>query len=47
MKTARYLGALMAMTLIASACGSDSKSSGGDALESIRTGEPACGIPSF
>jgi putative spermidine/putrescine transport system substrate-binding protein len=44
MKTARYLGALMAMTLIASACGSDKKSSGGDALESIGTGEKALNL---
>ena len=44
MKTARYLGALMAMTLIASACGSDSKSSGGDALKSIGTGEKALNL---
>jgi putative spermidine/putrescine transport system substrate-binding protein len=44
MKTARYLGALMAVTLVASACGDDSKSSGGEALASIGTGEKALNL---
>ena len=44
MKSARYFGALMAITLLASACGSDSKSSGGEALTSIGTGEKALNL---
>ena len=44
MKSARYFGALMAITLVASACGSDSKSSGGEALTSIGTGEKALNL---
>ena len=44
MKSARYFGALTAITLLASACGSDSKSSGGDALTSIGTGEKALNL---
>jgi putative spermidine/putrescine transport system substrate-binding protein len=44
MKTARYLGALMALTLVAAACGDDSKSSGGEALQSIGPGEKALNL---
>ncbi|MEP7113954.1 MAG: spermidine/putrescine ABC transporter substrate-binding protein, partial [Ilumatobacteraceae bacterium] len=44
MKSARYLGALVAVTLLASACGDDSKSSGGEALTAIGTGEKALNL---
>ena len=44
MKSARYFSALMAVTLVASACGSDTKSSGGEALTSIGTGEKALNL---
>ncbi|MEA3185561.1 MAG: putative spermidine/putrescine transport system substrate-binding protein [Ilumatobacteraceae bacterium] len=44
MKTARFIGVLTAVTLLASACGSDSKSSGGAALQSIGTGEKALNL---
>ena len=38
MKTARYLGALVAVALLASACGDDDKSSGGERADSDRHG---------
>jgi putative spermidine/putrescine transport system substrate-binding protein len=44
MKSARYIGALAATMLLASACGSDSKSSGGAALTAIGTGEKALNL---
>ncbi|HEX2782120.1 MAG TPA: extracellular solute-binding protein [Ilumatobacteraceae bacterium] len=43
MKTARYCGALIAVTLLASACGDDKKS-GGEALKEIGTGEKALNL---
>jgi putative spermidine/putrescine transport system substrate-binding protein len=39
MKSIRMIGALVATVLLASACGDDTKSSGGEALKSIGTGE--------
>jgi putative spermidine/putrescine transport system substrate-binding protein len=44
MKTARISGVLAAVALLASACGSDSKSSGGEALKAIGTGEKALNL---
>jgi putative spermidine/putrescine transport system substrate-binding protein len=44
MKSARYLGVLAAVTLLASACGSSSKSSGGQALTAIGAGEKALNL---
>ena len=44
MKTARYLGALAAVALLASACGDDNKSSGGEALTAIGPGEKALNL---
>jgi putative spermidine/putrescine transport system substrate-binding protein len=44
MKTARFFGALVAITLLASACGDDKKSSGGEALKSIGEGEKALNL---
>ncbi|MEP7202505.1 MAG: extracellular solute-binding protein [Ilumatobacteraceae bacterium] len=43
MKNARYLGALVAMTLLAAACGDDKKSSG-EALAAIGEGEKALNL---
>ncbi len=44
MRTARYCGALVAITLLASACGDDKKASGGDALKAIGDGEKALNL---
>ena len=45
MKSARYFGALVAVALLASACGDDSSSSsGGEALTAIGTGEKALNL---
>jgi putative spermidine/putrescine transport system substrate-binding protein len=44
MKTARFVGVVAAVALLASACGSSSKSSGGTALKSIGTGEKALNL---
>ncbi len=45
MKSARYFGALVAITLLASACGDDSESSsGGEALTEIGAGEKALNL---
>ncbi|HEX2784143.1 MAG TPA: hypothetical protein VHN36_11190, partial [Ilumatobacteraceae bacterium] len=44
MKTARFFGVMAAVTLVASACGSDSKSSGGETLSSIGTGEKSLNL---
>jgi len=44
MKSARYLGVATAVMLLATACGSDAKSSGGKALTTIGTGEKALNL---
>jgi putative spermidine/putrescine transport system substrate-binding protein len=44
MKTARYCGALVAITLLASACGDDKKASTGEALTAIGQGEKALNL---
>ncbi|MGZ4766361.1 MAG: ABC transporter substrate-binding protein, partial [Ilumatobacteraceae bacterium] len=44
MKTARFVGSVAAVTLLASACGSSSSSSGGGALKSIGKGEKALNL---
>ena len=44
MKTARYCGALIAVALLAAACGDDDKKSGGEALTEIGTGEKALNL---
>ena len=44
MKSARYLGALAAVMLLASACGDDSESSGGEAPTAIGDGEKALNL---
>ncbi|MEY2583570.1 MAG: putative spermidine/putrescine transport system substrate-binding protein [Ilumatobacteraceae bacterium] len=44
MKIARYCGALVAVTLLASACGDNNKSSGGEALKAVGQGEKALNL---